>query len=180
MKIESISIQNFRCFGSDGIKIELDKCVTAFVGNNGSGKTAVFFALSRLFGITSLQRTVKRQDFHIPVGQPSLSSGATLSIEVFFVFPELDRFEDEVENDAVPELFNQMAASGPGESREREEGRTTENLSRRPESPDGQEDEQEPQHQRRRDLQHPEDFTGDVLPVFEGRGVIDYASVPKT
>jgi len=115
MKIESISIQNFRCFGSDGIKIELDKCVTAFVGNNGSGKTAVFFALSRLFGITSLQRTVKRQDFHIPVDQPSLSSGATLSIEVFFVFPELDRLEDEAENDAVPEFFNQMAASAPGE-----------------------------------------------------------------
>ena len=114
MKIEKVSMKNFRCFGPRGTKIKLESCVTAFVGGNGSGKTTVFQALSRLFGVTPAQRTVRRQDFHLPADQQELQSGATLSIEVFFSFPELEGLDEDATADAVPEFFLQMAASAPG------------------------------------------------------------------
>lgn len=114
MKIEKISVKNFRCFGPRGTNIKMESCVTAFVGGNGSGKTAVFLALSRLFGVTPAQRTVRRQDFHLSANQQELQSGATLSIEVLLSFPELEGLDDDVAEDAVPEFFLQMAASAPG------------------------------------------------------------------
>ncbi len=114
MKIEKLSIKNFRCFGPTPTRIRLESCVTAFVGGNGSGKTAAFQALSRLFGVTPSQRAVRRQDFHLPANQQELQSGATLSIEVLFSFPELEGLDDDAAEDAVPEFFLQMAASAPG------------------------------------------------------------------
>jgi putative ATP-dependent endonuclease of OLD family len=114
MKIENISVRNFRCFGRSGTKIKLESCVTAFVGGNGSGKTAVFQALSRVFGVTPAQRTVRRQDFHLSANQRELQSGETLSIEVLFSFPELEGLDEDAVEDAVPEFFLQMAATAPG------------------------------------------------------------------
>lgn len=114
MKIEKVAIQNFRCFGAQGTKIKLESCLTAFVGGNGCGKTAVFQALSRLFGVTPAQRSVRRQDFHLPAERQDLQSGATLSIEVIFSFPELEGLDEDDAEDAVPEFFLQMAASAPG------------------------------------------------------------------
>lgn len=114
MKIERISIQNFRCFGQRPTTIDLDGGVTAFVGGNGSGKTAVFQALSRLFGVTTGQRIVRRRDFHLAPDQQDLQSGASLSVEVIFSFPELEGLDEEAAEDAVPEFFMQMAASAPG------------------------------------------------------------------
>jgi putative ATP-dependent endonuclease of the OLD family len=114
MKVEKITIKNFRCFGPQGTTIRLRSAVTALVGVNGSGKTAAFQALSRLFGVTPAQRAVRRQDFHVPANEQELQSGATLSIESVFSFPELQGLhEDDAEN-AVPEFFLQMAASAPG------------------------------------------------------------------
>jgi putative ATP-dependent endonuclease of the OLD family len=84
MKVEKITIKNFRCFGPQGTTIRLRSAVTAFVGANGSGKTAAFQALSRLFGVTPAQRAVRRQDFHVPANEQELQSGATLSIESVF------------------------------------------------------------------------------------------------
>ncbi len=114
MKIEKISIKSFRCFGRTGTKIKLERGVTAFVGGNGCGKTAVFQAISRLFGVSSAQRAVRRQDFHLPADQHELQSGATLSIEVLFSFPELEGLDEDAAEEAVPEFFVQMAASAPG------------------------------------------------------------------
>lgn len=114
MKIEKVILRSFRCFGPQGAKIRLRNSVTAFVGANGSGKTAAFQALSRLFGVTPAQRAVRRQDFHLAADQQELESGATLSIEVVFSFPELEGLDEEEAEDAVPEFFLQMAASAPG------------------------------------------------------------------
>jgi len=114
MKIEKVSIKNFRCFGPKGTTIELESSVTAFVGGNGSGKTAAFQAISRLFGITPAQRAVRRQDFHLPAMQQELQTGATLSMAVVFSFPELEEVDEDAAEDAVPEFFLQMAASAPG------------------------------------------------------------------
>jgi len=114
MKIEKVSIKNFRCFGRRVTKIKLESCLTAFVGDNGCGKTAVFQALSRLFGATPAQRTVRRRDFHLTADQQELESGAALTIEVLFSFPELEGLDEDAVEDAVPEFFLQMASSAPG------------------------------------------------------------------
>ena len=66
MRIERVTLTSFRCFGPHPVSIRLSPDVTAFIGANGSGKTAVLQALSRLFGVTSDQRRVRRQDFHSP------------------------------------------------------------------------------------------------------------------
>lgn len=114
MKIEKIRLKNFRCFGHETEELNFEKVLTALVGGNGSGKTAVMQAVSRLFGTSSMQRSVKRRDFHVPVDQRELQSGDSLFVEAVLAFPELAE-QDFSSLDAVPEFFNQMAASGQGE-----------------------------------------------------------------
>ncbi len=114
MKIESVSVRNFRCFGPEWIKVSLQEQVTAFVGGNGSGKTALFQALSRLFGVTRTDRTIIKKDFHIAHDEEELPDGRSLEIECLLGFPELEEQEDE-DAHAVPDFFNHMAASGPDE-----------------------------------------------------------------
>ena len=58
MKIKCLTIQNFRCFGPNPTTINLED-LTAFVGSNGCGKSAVLQALSRLFGITNAERSLQ-------------------------------------------------------------------------------------------------------------------------
>lgn len=111
MKIETLMIKNFRCFGSDGVTIPMQSDLTAFVGNNGSGKTAVFQALSRIFGITTSQRQVIKSDFHLGVADEDLPSGTVLSIDCVLGFPELVADEDDP---SVPDVFYHMAASAEG------------------------------------------------------------------
>lgn len=114
MKIETISVRNFRCFGPNQMAICLQEQVTAFVGGNGSGKTALLQALSRLFGVTRTDRTITKKDFHIAHNEEELPDGRTLEIECLLGFPELDEEEDE-DATSVPDFFNHMAASGPDE-----------------------------------------------------------------
>jgi hypothetical protein len=114
MKLESVKIKNFRCFGPDETIVRMDQGVTVLVGGNGSGKTAVFVALSRLFGIGTRQRNVTRRDFHLSRDIPELVSGASLSLEAVFGFPELEGLVEADIADAVPEFFLQMGASAPG------------------------------------------------------------------
>ena len=114
MKIEKIRLRNFRCFGDEVIELKFEENLTTLVGGNGSGKTAVLQAVSRLFGTSSAQRSVQRRDFHIPVDRQELQTGAQLFIEAILGFPELAKKENSSHN-AVPEFFNQMSASGEGE-----------------------------------------------------------------
>ena len=113
MKIQSIILRNFRCFGDSPVKVDLSDAVTALVGANGSGKTAVLMALTRLFGPNQNLRTVSRSDFHLPTGVTiDDRSTADLAIEVILDFPELS--EDEETSDAVPPSFNHMVVDSPG------------------------------------------------------------------
>lgn len=114
MRIENIAVRNFRCFGPERVEVSLQEQVTAFVGGNGSGKTALFQALSRLFGVTRTDRAVTKKDFHIAHGEEDLPDGRALEIECLIGFPELDDEENE-DAQSVPDFFNHMAASGPGE-----------------------------------------------------------------
>lgn len=111
MYIEQVKLTNFRCFDQQGTKLSLDASLTALVGANGSGKTAVMQCLQRLFGITADQRRVRRRDFHVPANEKVVPPQRELSLEAILAFPELD---NGAETTAVPEFFQQMAADDKG------------------------------------------------------------------
>ena len=111
MHIERIFLRNFRCFGPLGTEIPLAPSLTAFVGINGSGKTAVMQAFQRLFGLTSEQRRLRRRDFHVPADEKALLTERRLELEVILSFPELD---GGTATTAVPEFFQHMAADEHG------------------------------------------------------------------
>ena len=117
MKIDTLKIANFRCFGPEATEILFQDSLTALVGNNGSGKTAIFAAIAKLFGVTQSQRALHKRDFHVPAGSAELTAGITIAIDCVFSFPELDVSEDgAVDDSAVPDFFHHMAASGDNES----------------------------------------------------------------
>ena len=68
MFIKSLTIKNFRCFGKGtdekGTIIELNNGLTAFIGRNGSGKTAILEALNFLIGSDYLPTRIKEKDFN--------------------------------------------------------------------------------------------------------------------
>lgn len=112
MFVERVTLANFRCFGPEPQSIDLSPGLTAFVGVNGSGKTAVMEGMLRLFGVSSEQRRLRKQDFHVPLSEAATSLQRELFIETVFAFPELD--DDAADHSAVPEFFQQMAADENG------------------------------------------------------------------
>ena len=104
MKIKSINVRNFRCFGDIPVTVDFSGGITALVGANGSGKTALLIALTRLFGTTQNQRAIKRSDFHLPPGVAGDErSAAELAMEIILTFPELT--EGQEGSDTIPETF---------------------------------------------------------------------------
>lgn len=137
MFIEILKVENFKCFGPTRTVIKLDRNLTALIGTNGTGKTATCEALMRLFGITTQDRTVQTEDFHVPADEIEAPSSRTLSIEAVLGFPELSDQRNAAEQipdgtqkehetsrgsepwsaglQAVPEFFSRMAANQDGE-----------------------------------------------------------------
>jgi putative ATP-dependent endonuclease of OLD family len=120
MHIERVTLTNFRCFGPEPTRIDLDAQLTALIGGNGAGKTAICQALMRIFGVAQEQRQVRIDDFHVPPNEDEPASERSLTVEVVLAFPELDAAdEDDPESiaasEAVPEFFHQMAAIVEGE-----------------------------------------------------------------
>jgi len=112
MFIDRLSLTNFRCFGPDALTIDFTSGLTAFVGVNGAGKTAVMQALQRLFGITADHRRLRRQDFHVPAAEQLAPVQRTFVLEAVLAFPELDA--GGMDARAIPEFFQQMAADEAG------------------------------------------------------------------
>lgn len=110
MKIESISLKNFRCFGGTTTTIALDE-ITTLIGPNGAGKSAVLHAICRLFG--TMQRGLQRADFHVPPLEPGQAPDKTitLAIDLRLSFPELA--PGATGGAAVPQCFRQMAIDRP-------------------------------------------------------------------
>lgn len=124
MRLTHLYLRNFRCFGQERTVVELDD-MTALLGGNGSGKTAVLQALSRLFGTTQAARTVTADDFHVPHGERRDDvEQRELTIEAQLSFPTLnqpgaassdgnstplDAFDP-----TVPPFFEQMAVDTNG------------------------------------------------------------------
>lgn len=109
MLIQSLTLQNFRCFGAEPTTVELTD-LTALIGVNGSGKTAVLQLLSRLFGISQSERRLQRSDFHIPPEHSGREHDQlTLSVEVRIAFPELLSSDDlSSATSSVPEFFQHL------------------------------------------------------------------------
>lgn len=90
MKIDQIVLSNFKCFADEPTVVSFESDLTCFVGNNGSGKTALIVALKRLFGSSKEDRTVTRDDFYLAPDEDYKSiNGRELYVEVIFSFPEL-------------------------------------------------------------------------------------------
>jgi energy-coupling factor transporter ATP-binding protein EcfA2 len=109
VKIKNLTLRNFRCFGDRPTIIELDN-LTALIGSNGCGKTAVLQSLSRLFGPSQNERKLQRSDFHVPPNSnKSDIEQLSLSIEARLEFPELSYGDDiySVSN-SVPEFFQHL------------------------------------------------------------------------
>lgn len=112
--IESLTLQNFQCFESPQ-RIELRDDLTAVIGNNGTGKTAVFRALQRLFGATSEERRVRPDDFHVPESEADLDTpveSRSLRLEAILAFPGLEADGGSVLG--VPDFYSRMASDVDG------------------------------------------------------------------
>lgn len=84
MRITSINVLNFQCFGPVPTVVKLDD-LTVLLGSNGGGKTALMEALMRLFGPTSYHRTILATDFHLPAGKKREDyNSLSLRVEVHF------------------------------------------------------------------------------------------------
>jgi putative ATP-dependent endonuclease of OLD family len=112
VRIQSITIAGFRCFGPDPQLIEVTRDLTAIVGPNASGKTAVLQALCTLFGVTRAQRTVRRSDFHLPPGvPPDDRTKRSLFVDVIIALPELAKGSATAHT--VAPAFRHMQIAGP-------------------------------------------------------------------
>ncbi|MFD9601294.1 ATP-dependent endonuclease [Streptomyces sp. NPDC059970] len=108
MKISTLRLSNFQSFGLKPTLIALDD-LTYVLGPNGSGKTTVLEALSRLFSPLEAQRKIRVEDFHVCVDQSAgeLQTGEpTLWLEVDVEFPEA---ATDGQHASVPPNFSHMA-----------------------------------------------------------------------
>ncbi|WP_392872435.1 ATP-dependent endonuclease [Streptomyces sp. LN499] len=121
MKITTLRLSNFQSFGSKPTAIDLDD-LTYVLGPNGSGKTTVLEALSRLFSPLEAQRKIRLEDFHVRLDQSTgeLQAGEpTLWLEVDVEFPEAAA---DAQHASIPPNFSHMAidiASGVPRTRVR-------------------------------------------------------------
>lgn len=109
MYLERVTLTNFQCFGPEPHTITFDQRLTALLGVNASGKTAVCQALLRLFSVVAEQRQVQVEDFHVPDNESATATIRTMRIDAVFAFPELADPNSDA-SAAVPEFFAQMAA----------------------------------------------------------------------
>lgn len=127
MKITELRIWGFQCFGmADGspmdasnpkpVAMQLDREISALIGRNGAGKSALLTALVRMFGETRDERTLQPSDFFVPPGE-TLESAASRSLylEVTLEFPELAEGGKSAE-ETVPATYKHMCVEGPEKS----------------------------------------------------------------
>ncbi len=111
MKLEAVLISNYRCFGKEPTQVAFED-LTALIGHNSSGKTAILTGLVKLFGEKASDRNIYRSDFHVPNRvPPDTIIENELYIEARFQFPELD---ESTGSNAVPIFFKNFVVSETG------------------------------------------------------------------
>jgi putative ATP-dependent endonuclease of OLD family len=115
VRVETITISGFRSFGAKPLAVTLAGDLTAVIGPNASGKTALLQALAKLFGVTRAQRTIHRSDFHLPPDvDPSDRTPRALFIDVVIALPELAKGSATAET--VAPTFRHIRIERPGVS----------------------------------------------------------------
>lgn len=116
MRLRSLTVRGFRCFGAEGITVDLEP-LTCLIGPNGSGKTALLFAVRRMFGIEAADRRVRPSDFFLRDDErlndePSRS----LRLEARLEVQEREEAEGEEsgDDDASAAAFDHMIVEEPG------------------------------------------------------------------
>ncbi|WP_163468079.1 ATP-dependent endonuclease [Fusobacterium sp. IOR10] len=105
MFIEKLIIKGFKCF-KNKTEIKIDS-FNGIIGNNGSGKTSILEALSRMFGTDYKYRKINSNDFFLELGESlEKKSKRELSIEVKIGF-----YNEDVD---ISECFNQMTVDSIG------------------------------------------------------------------
>jgi len=115
MQIETLTLRNFHCFGDAAQRIDFRSDLTAIIGNNGTGKTAVFRALQRMFGVSADERRVRPDDFHVPESEADLEDPVaerSLQLEAVLAFPGLEAEGESLLG--VPDFYSRMAAGVDG------------------------------------------------------------------
>lgn len=84
--------------------IEFEPDVTAFIGHNGTGKSAALEALNKLFSIDHSLRGIKASDFHLG-NDADKNTSRSLFIEAWFFL------SDACDNPSIPSLINGLTAS---------------------------------------------------------------------
>lgn len=112
MKLKKIKLTNYRCFGSEAV-IEMDD-INAFIGDNGTGKTAALSALNCIFAAKPSERMLSKSDFHVDSNEPKDSENdRQLSIEVVFELNELS--DEKLPDQAVACFFKRLTTKSKGE-----------------------------------------------------------------
>ena len=112
MHLTKIRLHNYRSFGAEEQIIPIDD-LTAFIGNNSTGKTAALAALNCMFSDNNSDRVLKRSDFHLPKDmKPDELEYQDLFIEAVFGFDELED-EGTGGKSTVPSFFRCMVVGVP-------------------------------------------------------------------
>lgn len=102
MKISALKIKGFRSFGPNEVLIPIEEDLVGLIGLNSAGKTTCLEALKKLFGQTSADRDLLRQDFHVGRDEdPEFAEEKEVSIEAVIDFSE-------EEKEAIPHFFSEM------------------------------------------------------------------------
>lgn len=112
MKLTKLKIKNYRSFGAEEQIIPIED-LTAFVGNNSTGKTAALSALNTIFSANGNDRILQRSDFHVPSDiLPEDQERQSLSVEAVFEFETLD--DPDNPDPSIPIFFQHLVVSEPG------------------------------------------------------------------
>ncbi|HCN8042868.1 TPA: AAA family ATPase, partial [Escherichia coli] len=102
-----MEIKGFKSFDNVGQTININS-FTSLIGGNGTGKTAVLLALTRMFGVKSSDRIVQVDDFYVPPGDEiDTQDERELSVRVKFEFADLQDGED----DSVADFFKHLVSN---------------------------------------------------------------------
>ncbi|HGV3645199.1 TPA: ATP-dependent endonuclease, partial [Escherichia coli] len=105
--ITQMEIKGFKSFDNVGQTININS-FTSLIGGNGTGKTAVLLALTRMFGVKSSDRIVQVDDFYVPPGDEiDTQDERELSVRVKFEFADLQDGED----DSVADFFKHLVSN---------------------------------------------------------------------